>query len=105
MGMRIKNLRTVGHRHIYTRKWFPLQGELAPLLEKWFPLQGERVQSLKLYNVHMLVFKNNIEMRNKVITSLVPRSLYACGARFQGEIRAWYQLSYACARFSQKSVK
>ena len=41
-------------------------------LEKWFPLQGERAQSLKVFNVRMLVFKNNIEMRkkrgNKVIT-------------------------------------
>ena len=29
----------------------------------------------------------------------------AVRASFQGEIRAWYPLSYACARFSQKSVK
>ena len=35
------------------------------ILEKWFPLQGERVQSLNLYNVRMLVFKNNIEMRKR----------------------------------------
>ena len=32
-------------------------------LEQWFPLQGERAQSLKVFNVRMLVFKNNIEMR------------------------------------------
>ena len=48
-------------------------------LEKWFPLQGERAQSLKVFNVRMLGFKNKIEMRrdrtttdlsiyNKVIT-------------------------------------
>ena len=34
-------------------------------LEKWFPLQGKRAQSLKVYNVRMLVFKNNIEMRKR----------------------------------------
>ena len=41
------------------------------LLEKWFPLQGERAQSLKVYNIRVSVFNNNIiEMRkrNKVIT-------------------------------------
>ena len=34
-------------------------------LEKWFPLQGEQAQSLKVFNVHMLGFKNKIEMRKK----------------------------------------
>ena len=34
-------------------------------LEKWFPLQGERAQSLKVFNVRMLVFNNKIEMRKK----------------------------------------
>ena len=35
-------------------------------LEKWFLLQGERAQSLKVYNVRMSVFKNNIiEMRKR----------------------------------------
>ena len=39
------------------------------ILEKWFPLQSERAQSLKVFNVRMLVFKNNIEIKgNKVIT-------------------------------------
>ena len=41
--------------------------KLAMVLEKWFPLQGERVQSLKVFNVRMLVFKNNIEMRKKEV--------------------------------------
>ena len=54
MGMRIRNVRTVGHRpYIY-------------ILEKWFPLQGERAQSLKVYNINMSVFKNNIiDMRKR----------------------------------------
>ena len=35
------------------------------ILEKWFPLQGERAQSLKVFNVYMLGFKNKIEMRKR----------------------------------------
>ena len=36
------------------------------ILEKLFPLQGERAQSLKVYNIRMSVFKNNIiEMRKR----------------------------------------
>ena len=36
------------------------------ILEKWFPLQGERAQSLKVYNIRMSVFKNNIiEIRKR----------------------------------------
>ena len=38
---------------------------LLLLLEKWFPLQGKRAQSLKLFNVRMLGFKNKIEMRKR----------------------------------------
>ena len=35
-------------------------------LIKRFPLQGERAQSLKVYNIRMSVFKNNIiEMRKR----------------------------------------
>ena len=33
--------------------------------KKWFPLQGERAQSLKVFNVHMLGFKNKIEIRKR----------------------------------------
>ena len=38
---------------------------LLLLLEKWFPLQGERAQSLKVFNVRILGFKNKIEMRKR----------------------------------------
>ena len=44
-----------------------LIGNNGPIssLDKWFPLQGERAQSLKVFNVPMLGFKNKIEMRKR----------------------------------------
>ena len=51
------------------------------ILEKWFPLQGERAQSLKVFNVRMLCFKNSYY--HKVITfstyymyTTSPKTLY-----------------------------
>ena len=44
-------------------------------LEKWFPLQGERAQSLEVFNVRMLGFKNKIEMRKRRQNSNRPINL------------------------------
>ena len=41
----------------------------------------------------------------KTVASYPGPYTHAVLASFQGGIRAWYPLSYACARFSQKSVK
>ena len=71
----------------YLKKWFPLETYVRTditilraneantllyshthfvyILEKWFPLQGERAQSLKVFNVRTLDFKNKIEMRKR----------------------------------------
>ena len=49
---------------------------LLLLLEKWFPLQGKRAQSLKLFNVRMLGFKNKIEMRKRRQNNNRPISIY-----------------------------
>ena len=64
-------------------------GTIFLVLEKWFPLQGEQAQSLKVYNVRMLVFINNIEMSNKVITfstyymyTTSPKTLYQGHVQF-----------------------
>ena len=54
------------------KKW----NKLVTELQKWFPLQGERAQSLKVFNVRMLVFKNTIEMRKKRGNKVIIFSTY-----------------------------
>ena len=43
-----------------------LRININDILEKWFPLQGERAQSLKVFKVRMLGFKNKIDEKEEI---------------------------------------